>query len=60
MAQRHVDIDPEDEPGGITSAANAETLTNTVRITYDDTTAPNRIVLAIKRALEAIIRLEGN
>ena len=61
MAQRHVDLD-HDTPMPVADAANAETLTNTVRITFDndltlEDNAKDQIILAIQRGKEAIIEI---
>lgn len=55
MAQKHIDINDTDEQSNISSSANAETLTNKVRIVYDTDTPVNERAVAIKRALEVMI-----
>jgi hypothetical protein len=59
MAQKSVDLD-HDTPLPITPGADTETLTNTVRIIFnDDLTAEDnkkdQIIMAIQRGKEAII-----
>ena len=55
MAQRHVDIDYDTDFSVIASAANAETLTNSVRVTYDDANSKVETIDAIRRVMEFLI-----
>jgi hypothetical protein len=53
MATQYVDVSSTTERGSVSLTASGS-VTNTVRVHYDDTLSTNEILLAIKRAMEAI------
>jgi hypothetical protein len=58
MAVQYVDVSSTTEREGVSLTASG-TVTNSVRVHYDDTKSTNEILLAIKRAMEAIQRIRN-
>lgn len=53
MASKQIDIGYNDSPSGIASTA-AGTVTNTVRVVYDDATPISEVSQALRRVAEAV------
>ena len=58
MAARNIDITAQADTSAIASSAGG-TVTNDARITWDDTTASQDIIQAVKKALDHMIKLES-
>lgn len=58
MAVQYVDVSSITEREGVSLTASGS-VTNTVRVHYDDTKSTNEILLAIQRAMEAIQRIRN-
>ena len=58
MAARNIDITAQADTSSIASSAGG-TVTNDVRITWDDTTPSQDIIVAAKKALDKMIELES-
>ena len=56
MAVQYVDVNATTERSSVSLTASG-TVTNTVRVHYDDTKNKDEIILAIQRAMEAIIEI---
>ena len=57
MAQRHIDASPQD--ADLTTAANAETLTNTVRVVWEDGDPPNDVIVTVQKIMDRLQELES-
>ena len=58
MAQRHIDIKAGAEYP-ISDAANAETLTNDIRVVFDNTTQMQVVMEALEKAKHTLIEILG-
>lgn len=56
MATQHIDLDSTTDRQSLSLTASG-TVTNTVRLTYDDTKTKAEIILAAQRAMEALVEL---
>ena len=56
MTTQHIDLDSTTDRQSLSLTASG-TVTNTVRLTYDDTKTKAEIILAAQRAMEALVEL---
>jgi|DEB0MinimDraft_6_1074348.scaffolds.fasta_scaffold374169_1 hypothetical protein len=56
MATQYIDLDSTTDRQSLSLTASG-TVTNTVRLHYDDTKTKAEIILAAQRAMEALIEL---
>lgn len=56
MAVQYVDVKSTTERSSVTLTASGS-VTNTVRVHYDDTKNKDEIILSIQRAMEAIMEI---
>ena len=58
LAARNIDISAQADTSAITSSAGG-TVTNDVRVTWDDTTPSQDIIQALRKAFDRMIELES-
>lgn len=56
MATQYIDLSSTTDRQGLTLTASG-TVTNTVRVHYDDTKTKDEIILSLQRAMEALIEI---